>query len=74
MAEKKPQFVPVDVAFAVYAMWASLLLSAAFAVHELLVSSSVLDPLLRGGIFLAYVVAILALPKKLCGPGTHPWS
>lgn len=61
---KTPQLVPVDVAFAIYAMWASLLLSAGFAIHELLVSASILDPMLRFAIFGGDLFAIRALPTK----------
>jgi hypothetical protein len=60
----EPQYVPVDVAFAVYAMWASLLISVGFAIHEAIASSSILDPMLRGGIFLGNFLAIKALPRK----------
>jgi hypothetical protein len=60
----KPQYVPVDVAFAVYAMWTSLLISVGFAIHEAMASSSILDPMLRGGIFLGNFLAIKALPQK----------
>lgn len=56
--------VPEDLAFAVYAMGASVLLSAGFAVHELLVSSSKLDPLLRFAIFASDLVCIWALLHK----------
>jgi hypothetical protein len=56
--------VPVDVAFAVYAMWGSLILSAGFAIHELIASASILDPILRIAIFGGYFLTIRALPTK----------
>jgi hypothetical protein len=56
--------VPADVVLAVYAMWSSLLLSAVFATHELLVASSKLDPILRFGIFLSTIAIIKLLPLK----------
>jgi hypothetical protein len=61
---KAPQYVPVDVAFAVYAMWASLLLSSGFAVCEFFVVTSVLDPVVRILLLLSYFLTIRALPKK----------
>lgn len=62
---KTPQLVPVDVAFAVYAMWASLLLSTGFAVCEMVASSSTLDPSIRFVMLVADFVVIKALPLKL---------
>jgi len=61
---KAPQYVPVDVAFAVYAMWASLLLSSGFAACEFFVATSVLDPVVRILLLIAYFLTIRALPKK----------
>jgi hypothetical protein len=61
---KSPQLVPVDVAFAVYAMWFSLVLSAGFVTHELVASSSKMDPILRLGIFASDFLTIKALPLK----------
>lgn len=61
---KTPQLVPVDVAFAVYAMWASLLLSTGFAVCEMFASSSTLDPIVRFIMLVADFVVIKALPLK----------
>lgn len=45
-------------------MWASLLLSVGFAIDELLVSSSKLDPMLRFGIFAGDIVLIKLLPLR----------
>ena len=56
--------MPVDVAFAVYGMWGSLLLSAGFAIHEITISASVLDPIIRILIFAGIFVTIKALPAK----------
>ena len=64
MPTKKPQFVPVDVAFAIYAMWASLLISVGFAINELLAAPSILDPFFRIVIFVAQILAIQSLPLK----------
>ena len=61
---KATQFVPVDVAFAIYAMWCSLLLSAGFAIYEFIASASILDPVLRVAIFCGYFLTIRALPNK----------
>ena len=60
-----PQLVPVEVAFAIYGMWASLLLSAGFAIHEIAISASALDPRGRLAIFAGIFVTIKALPAKL---------
>ena len=60
--------VPEDVAFAVFAMGASVLLSTGFAVHEWLVSSSKLDPMLRFAIFAGDLACLWALLRK------HPWA
>lgn len=60
--------VPEDVAFAVFAMGASVLLSAGFAVHEWLVSSSKLDPMLRFAIFAGDLACLGALLRK------QPWA
>ena len=56
--------VPEDVAFAVFAMGASVLLSTGFAVHEWPVSSSKLDPLLRFVLFAGDLVCLWALLRK----------
>ena len=61
---RAPLLVPADVVLAVYAMWASLLLSMGFAIDELLVSPSKLDPMLRFGIFAGDIVLIKLLPLK----------
>lgn len=62
---KAPQLGPADVAFAIYAMWASLLLSAGFAIHEVMSSSaSILDPMLRLAIFVGDFFVIRSLPLK----------
>jgi hypothetical protein len=45
-------------------MWASLLLSMGFAIHELIASSSKLDPLIRSVIFAGDFLTIKALPLK----------
>jgi hypothetical protein len=63
-----PQYVPMDVAFAVCAMWGSLLLSTGFALYELISSASILDPMLRILIFLGDFLTIRALPMK------RPWA
>ncbi|MDT8992386.1 hypothetical protein RQP54_16050 [Curvibacter sp. APW13] len=59
-----PTMVPESVAFAVYAMWASLLLSLGFAVHEWLLASSKIDPLVRFAIFAGDVLCIRALATR----------
>lgn len=56
--------VPENVAFAVYAMGASVLLSVGFAVHEWLVSSSRLDPMLRFVLFAGDLACLWALLRK----------
>jgi len=61
---KRPQYVPADVAYAVFAMWASLGLSAAFAAYEFLTSLSILYPMVRLFIFGAYILAIKAITQK----------
>ncbi len=64
--KKAPEtlYVPVDIAFAIYAMWASLLLSVGFAIHEVIASSSILDPVIRIAIFAGDFMTIKALPLK----------
>lgn len=63
-----PQFVPPEVVLAVYGMRAGLVLSAGFAIHEMTVSASVLDPFIRLMIFAGMWVTIKALPAK------HLWA
>jgi len=65
---KGPQYVPPDVAYAIFTMWASLALSAAFAIYEFWASNSVLDPLIRLGLLVAYGVIVMALADK------KPWA
>lgn len=62
------QYVPIEVAFAVYAMWFSLLLSAGFAIYELISAASTIDPMLRFLIFAGDFLTIKALPMK------RPWA
>jgi len=45
-------------------MWASLLLSAGFAIHEIAISASVLDPMIRIVLFAGVFITIKALPAK----------
>ena len=65
---KSTQYVPIDVAFAIYAMWGSLVFSMVFAAWELVASSSKLDPAIRCAIFAADFLTIKALPVK------RPWA
>jgi len=58
------QLAPAEVVLAIYGMWASLLLSAGFAIHEVAISASGLDPFVRGLIFVGMVITIRALPLK----------
>jgi len=60
--------VPVDLALAVYAMWASLLLSIGFAVVEWFASASPLDPAVRLILLGGHFVVIRAIPQK------HRWA
>jgi hypothetical protein len=58
------QFVPVDLAFAVYVMWANLLLSLSFAIVELITSSSAMNPAIRVAVLVCNCIVIKALTMK----------
>jgi len=61
-------FAPPDVVLAVYGAWLSLLLSAAFAIHEIAVSASILDPVIRVLVFVGIIASVKALQDK------HIWA